>query len=452
MSDLQALQSEFLAKCSALSAFGPQVDPFSYYRDMFPAGSFESSDSDERRPNGLLTVLNDQELRGRSYNRLIFDDLSIIAEYSDKLKVVIPPVAFSGKRRLSKYAYQIFGFVFDLDDVGVEQIGDLVYQMQNDILPFATYLVNSGTGLHIVYLFDNPIPAMPQYYESLIRLKKDLSDKLWNRYTSRSEEKQYQGIFQPFRVVGSPTKLGADYLTTAYKIGSKVTLNYLNSFADEENRCNFNDLTYTSLPEARESYPEWYERRIIEKRPIGDYKLTEAQKLRRRSWYNAWIERMKKGAFDGNRYYCMGVLFHYAMKAEIPLEEAYQDALGMLDLMNAFTTKEGNEFTENDILAATKCYDRKFIKMGREGILRHTKIDIGVTKRNGRSQKEHLQSEYIFDNGKKKINTCYVNRKLAVEKRDIVEGWRIAHPDGTKYACAKETGLSKNTVRKWWGD
>lgn len=36
-------------------------------------------------------------------------------------------------------------------------------------------------------------------------------------------------------------------------------------------------------------------------------------------------------------------------------------------------------------------------------------------------------------------------------KKDIVEEWRKNNPDGNKYQCTKETGLSKNTVKKWWG-
>ena len=35
-------------------------------------------------------------------------------------------------------------------------------------------------------------------------------------------------------------------------------------------------------------------------------------------------------------------------------------------------------------------------------------------------------------------------------KQEMVQGWRKDNPNGTKYQCTKETGLSKNTVKKWW--
>ena len=139
---------------------------------------------------------------------------------------------------------------------------------------------------------------------------------------------------------------------------------------------------------------------------MGDYKLTEEQRQRRRAWYDAWIARIKKGAFDGNRHYCIGVLFNYAMKAEIPLDDAYQDALELLPWLNSLTKKEGNEFTENDILDAVRYYDRKYIKMGRDGIQRLTKIDIGQTGpfRMSMTQMAHGETKTADPQSKRKLN------------------------------------------------
>ena len=35
-------------------------------------------------------------------------------------------------------------------------------------------------------------------------------------------------------------------------------------------------------------------------------------------------------------------------------------------------------------------------------------------------------------------------------KADIVKQWRLAHPEGRKADCIRDTGLSKPTVYKWW--
>ena len=38
------------------------------------------------------------------------------------------------------------------------QLRDTLHQMNNDILPQATFVVNSGTGLHLYYVLKEPIP------------------------------------------------------------------------------------------------------------------------------------------------------------------------------------------------------------------------------------------------------------------------------------------------------
>lgn len=452
--ELSALEYEFTQKQVLLMDWCTMVDPMVYYRDMFPAGSFEpfrekGEPNDPRRPNGLITIMDDSGQRGRTHNRVVFDDLEEIQNNLDKDFVLIAPVGYSGRRRLSQYAYHLFGFVIDLDDVGPKQARDLLYQMQNGILPQATYVVNSGTGLHVVYLFEEPIPAMQQYYESLNRLKADISNQVWNSYTSRSKDKQSQGIFQAFRMVGSPSKLGADYRVTAFKAGPKTTIHSLNEFADKENRCIFDDWNHTSLEEAQEQWPDWYQRRVVEQRPVGDYDLDEQQLQRRRSWYDAWLKRIRKGAIDGNRFYCVAVLFTYACKAEIPPTEAYQDALELLPWLDGLTASETNHFTEQDILDAMQYYDRKYIKLGRKGIKRMTQIDIGQTKRNGKTRAQHIKVMNFYRDeihGK----TDWRNKDGRPSKQTQVETWQAANPNGSKADCARETGIDPKTIRKWW--
>jgi hypothetical protein len=457
-------KEEFLAKQEFLADYYEEVEPLEYYREMFPEDSFEMPYDLTCRPNGMLNVIRDEKQRGRSYARMIFDDLEEIEANLDKKTVVISPVGYSGKHKSSKNAYQIFGMIFDLDDVGVKELHNLLYQMENGILPYATYIVNSGTGVHVVYLFETPIPAMKKYYDSLNALKAALSELIWTEYTSREKKKQFQGIFQSFRAVGSSSKLGADYRVTAYRIGEKTCISELNYFVSKENRCEFDDLCYTNLNEAEEKWPEWYRRRIVEGRKLGDYKLTKKEKNRRRGWYEAWKKHILNDAHEGNRHYCVGVLFNYARKAEIPQDEAYGDAMKMLPWLDSLTNREGNEFTEADIAAATRYYGDEFIKMGRKGIFHLTQIDIGQTKRNKRSQKDHLQSESFRDaQGQLIDNPCKVNRERTLQamrangeitgrpdKQKIVQQWRAEHPDGKKADCIRDTGLTKPTVYKWW--
>lgn len=37
-------------------------------------------------------------------------------------------------------------------------------------------------------------------------------------------------------------------------------------------------------------------------------------------------------------------------------------------------------------------------------------------------------------------------------KESIVKEWQKENPKGTQYRCKKETQLSINTIKKWWGN
>ena len=90
------------------------------------------------------------------------------------------------------------------------QLRDTLHQMNKDIIPKATFIVNSGTGLHLYYVLTEPVPMYPQNQKTLKELKYALTRQIWNRFTSSIREPQMQGILQGFRVVGSGSKLGRD--------------------------------------------------------------------------------------------------------------------------------------------------------------------------------------------------------------------------------------------------
>ena len=311
---------------------------------------------------------------------------------------------------------------------------------------------------------------------------------VWNQHTSRDTDKQFQGIFQGFRMVGTATKMGPAYRSSAWKFGPKITLRYLNGFADAENRCDFDDIKHVSIEKTKEIYPDWFYRHFVEGRAFGDYSFTrnieeleeklknkklstaerkaikkeikknETELKRRRAWYESWKGKLKKGAYDGNRHYCIGVLFHYAMKAEIDIEDALDDALALVPYLNSLTKKKGNEFTADDVYCAMVYYERKFIKMGRNGIKRLTTIDIGETKRKGQTQAEHLEEARAVRDIKVKRKgkeNWYEGGGKPVgggSWQEAVKKWRQDNPEGTIYRCAQELAISWNTAKKWWGE
>lgn len=469
--EIEELAAAFVEKNRFLASRFRQLSPREFVRGIFPEGTFENfneregDDPDRRKANGILSILDDKERRGRKYNRILFDDLAALDEVAGKEFVIMSPVTYSGRRRTEKNAYKIYGIAIDLDDVDIDCIRDLIHQAEIEFIPYPTYIVNSGTGLHVYYIFETPVAAFPRYFASFSKMKAALSDLVWNQYTSNLKKKQVQGIFQGYRVPGTQTKIREDCLVTAFEVGWKVTVNYLNSFVDDENKADFDDDHYLDLDQIKkilrgEVYAEkekveklrsWYERRIEKKIPVGQYELNDTQKKRRRAWYESWKKRIRTGAFDGNRYFCICVLFTYAIKADISKKEAMKDALDLVYMLDTKTERKGNSFTEEDVLAASKYYSPQFIKMSRARILQMTKIDIGKTKRNGRNQEVHLKvARAVRDAIHEDWRKGNGRPKGSGTKAQFVRDWRDAHPDGRKEDCHRETGMSRDTIRKWW--
>ncbi|MBX1978867.1 hypothetical protein I9R28_00935, partial [Campylobacter jejuni] len=84
-------------------------------------------------------------------------------------------------------------------------------------------------------------------------LKFKLTDLMWNQHTSREKNKQFQGINQGFRIVGSKTKLNTT--VRAFKSSSDhVSIDYLNSFLPDNRKVDFSKTykeTTMTLEEAK---------------------------------------------------------------------------------------------------------------------------------------------------------------------------------------------------------
>lgn len=438
MSNLYTLKNNILKK------YAEEVSPLSFYRDMFPKGSFEECGVKSGKANGILCSVKD----GIGTHTLVFDDLSEIEKHFDDEFVVISPIAYFGRRRNAKNSSLLYGICFDLDDVGEEQLRWILDRLENPHFPRATYIANSGNGLHLYYLFDNPIPLYKSIHKKLNDLKHDMTDLIWNKYTSiiDPKERQYQGIFQGFRMVGSATKNG-DGKITVFKTGEKVDIDFLNRYVAEEFRIT--NLEYESsltLAEAKEKYPEWYQKRIVEGKKKGRW-------IVKRDLYDWWKKKIvnDKDLSVGHRYFCICVLSAFAVKCGIAEEELRKDAHDLIPFMNVLQ----NDFTIDDVEAALNFYHENFVTFPRNEIAKISGLDIPKNKRNGRTQDLHLKlaraNRDILQIDKGIVNwydnSPHSGRK---SKKNIVQEWRKENPSGKKIDCHKDTQLSRVTIDKWW--
>lgn len=430
-------------KYDYLQQFFEQVEPLDFYRGIFPKGELQQKGVySDGKCNGIAV-----ELAERIKRYTITDDLETIDELLHSANFcIVSPISYIGKSRESGNARYMYALAIDLDGINQKtNIVDLLHQIEKvDYLPRPTYIVVSGVGLHLYYVFQEPIPLYRNIVMQLTSLKNDLTRKIWNGYVTDLKDKvQYQSIFQGFRLVGGVTKSGNR--TAAFRTGEKITVEYLNGYVlDPKNKVrevNYNNKI--SLDEARQKYPEWYQKRIVEKNPKGTWTV-------KRDLYDWWKRRMYE-IQEGHRYYYVMCLAVYAKKCGIARKELESDAFGMVERLDRLTSNEDNHFTRADVLAALELYNDNYMTFPVDTISQLTDLKIEKNKRNGRKQEVHLMGARAIQEINDRVNgTNWRDRNGRPDKANIVQLWQQEHPNGRKADCIRDTGLSKPTVYKWW--
>lgn len=461
------------------------VEPCEFYRDIFGYGNIEpTADTDE---NGVPIYDNEEhmytpifierkQLEDKVYGiRHYFTDDNI----EDKIETLTKsdnfifgsPISYAGRKRDAKGARHMYALCVEIDDLkhsdkkhrlfpdGLRFLykhfdglfrrekGQLIQDIPKAFLfPCPTYLVLSGTGIHLYYVFETPLNLFPNVATSLENFKNELTERLWNKcvtYSYNRDKVQFESIYQGFRLVGGVTKNGER--TVCYRIGKKVSVDYLNSFRYEN--CIITsyklDNDRLTLNEAKTLYPDWYQTRIVEKRPKKTWTCD-------RKVYEWWRDKQLPKVAVGHRYYCLLILCIYALKCDVPREDLERDCYALIPYLDNLTEKEDNHFTEQDVKAALKAYENPRNKTYPiKSIQYKSGIDFPRNQRNGRTRAQHVKiMNFMRDEIHHKTNWREGNGRPSAEL--IVLEWQQQHPHGRKADCIRDTGLTKPTVYKWW--
>ena len=423
-----------------LSRF-PSAASADFYRDLFPVGSFEPEtgyqESYEHTGKGNGFIVYETE-DGKKHTRMVFDDLSEIEKALDYKTAFMSAISYFGRNRSAENAREMYALIFDLDEVGEEEIRLLFtawIEGMGGRVPRPTYIVNSGGGIHLYYVFENPVPLYPNIQKQLKKLKYALTDKIWNGDTSQLKLKQFQGINQGFRLVGSKTKHGET--VRAYKTGERVSLAYLSQFVGEESRIT--DSLYHSkltLEEARKRFPDWYEQRIVQKRQKKNWTC-------KRDLYD-WWKGKRHLAEVHHRYFYLMSLAVYAYKSGVSFEELQADAAEMQPLLNHVSPE--NPFTMDDVNSALEMYQECYRTFPRKEIEKITGIEIPANKRNGRTQAKHLQGARAIRDINNENWRAGNGRKSA---KEAVFKFLDMNPDGTAAEFCELTGMCRAVFFKY---
>lgn len=439
---------------------GYEVTATEVYSDIFKIGEGylqkEGEPPGEFKANPVAYYRNKDKETG--HYRVLFEDTfeDVLTELqaADDF-AILNGLTYFGRKNVQSHASKMFAMIFDLDGVTETTLTNFLSGAINgQAYPVPNYIALSGHGVHLYYVFEEPVSLYPYMKIQLKELKYALTEKIWNMYTSREDKKQMQGINQGFRVIGSKTKDDApEPVVRAFRINEHpCNLRQLCEHIPKESRVDeeklWKESRYT-LEEAKKKFPAWYQKVVVN----GDKSRTywdiagKCHGDNPYALYDWWIRKIQEGASYGHRYFNIMALAIYAAKNDVPYERLAQDAYGLIPFMNRINPFE--PFTAADVDVALECYDLRYKTFPVKDISKIAGIPIEKNKRNGRKRATHLKimsstRDILYPDGE------WRNLGGRPTAQWTVWMWRSLNPEGRKADCIRSTGLSKPTVYKWW--
>ena len=471
-----------------LRRYYEEIEPYEFWREIFGDGSLDEADAftpgkytaialEITDKHKMVEVNGIEKKKQIVYRHSVTNDLDKIDELlSSPYFCAMAPISYAGKTRKSDRAREMYALCVELDNlktrvrsdgsvwqIGLDNLMDRFDETRH-FIPKPTYIVASGSGLHLYYLWEKPLVLFPNTVRTLKAFKEELTWMIWHESVTNSykeNEVQQESIFQPFRMPGTRTKTGDK--AVAFRVGEPVSIDYMNSFMrlSLKGKCNIegtykNDLT---LAKAKELYPKWYETRIIQ----GD--KTRKKWAVSRNVYDWWLRRIKDEAIDGHRFHCLKMLAIYAIKCNkydekknpnpVTQEEFEADCWSLFEEFKARGKRADNPFTEYDILCALQVYeDEGFFTYPVNSIAYKSGIKVEKNDRKKQKREWHLEDMRTKKVNMKRRGQAFKNPegrpKGSGTAEQKVKEWRRNNPEGTKSQCKEDTGLTYPTIRKWW--
>lgn len=434
--ELEVIEQEYYKKNMILEQFGEWVDAETLYEDIY-------GDLGQVVP----VVFIDEDEDTKHMVKMSVDEA--IDQAVDRNDILLGGSTYFKNFVSKATAKDVHALIIDMDNVWA---GVLQSALQNDWneddkeLPKPTYIVNSGTGLHLYFLFDEPIPHYVCNSEKIDQLYRRLAVQ---QTTSRIYlQKQVQWFGQDFRMAGSLNKY--NWRNEVFRVGEKWDIDRLAQAVGME------DTHFVRYGEPRT-------RQLVKRERTKN-------RTKRKGWrcnqgfYDYTLERCRNETKEGNRYMSFCALTVIAWKCNVPISKVEQDLKGLIPKYNKGAKRQ---ITEKEIEHALRMYNEKAMLTQRERLQdwigweykpqtnRHYGKQVFKRKKSQEARDKGLKNTNLEVRGWAVRDAMYPdgewrNKDGAPSKQEEVRAWRQLHPDGKPKDCMADTGISKNTVYRWW--
>lgn len=320
-------------------------------------------------------------------------------------------------------------FIIDMDNVWAGVLQDALlrgWDTEKGHLPMPTYIVNSGTGLHLYFVLARPIPHYKCNAELVTKLYRALAVQQTTGRMYLSRQVQWYG--QDFRMVGSLNKYG--WINEAYRLGDVWDPDAL---AKEVGM----DIHFVTYDEPRKQLHTEKRKKVVRRK--GGYK-------NHRAFYDATVRGCREKTREGTRYMSMCSIVTVGYKCGIDIKEIEKDLVSLIPKYNEGAKRQ---IKVDEIYHALRMYNEKALKTPRLRLEDWMGWKYEGCRRNGRKRDVHLaraRAVQLLDYPAGE----WRNKDGRPSKTNEVVEWKRAHPTGTKSECARALGISRKTVYRWW--
>ncbi|MBO6254228.1 MAG: hypothetical protein J6O49_11330, partial [Bacteroidaceae bacterium] len=429
-------------------------------------------------------------------------DSRFISRCKNAYFCIIAPILFRGWSRSLGNAERCFGIGIDLDHVDKPELMHQVIINMTRVIdghkwwPIPNIVTNSGHGLHLYFLFEKSVDIHTEDQQNLMKkLKYGLINRIWNVnsiygfVSSKSEvhDVQRQGITQGFRPPESLTKFQVPVVSFALKNQVYHTVRELNEFISSNSKYKLTDAevealesgkqydpSKTKLEVAKKLWPDWYQRRILNKEPIRKWN----PEPRLYDFALRMITDYESPIAVGHRYYCLRMLAIIASKCKIPYSQLKKDADRLLPRLkgladpNDSTTKFKDEdrdaalsdyFKDNvynfkweimlEKTGLEQFYGSKYRKLTKEQkqAAEQNRLDQDTHLLLARQRRDTLRArrnlpKWDLNNGRPVGSFTPAENSTQAQ---LVKAWRMEHPDSTnKSQCVKDIKTYIESLKK----
>lgn len=419
----EQIREMFKEKEDILQRAGTWTNAWDFYSEMF--GDAES----------VMTVT-----AGDKFKAMSIEDAIETAQGRDDM--YISPSGFYDDFYRTTHLDKQYAVALDLDGVLPGALRSILASIKEGKIPAPTFITNSGSGIHAFYFLE---PALDVYAAERKELKK-LYQTMHEKWGQVYGGTQRHWMGQSYRIVSSSTKLGD--ITTAYRIAEPWTITGLSKafgYNWSPEKSSYGKATPKML-----AYASDLAKQHGIDAPGGDSFSEVAQFIKehapvrperagRRGWYESTFQKVLTRTKEGYRYSSLMALCVIAAKCEIS-EERLDADLEQIRIAWSSWTMWNERFNEDNIPSAKRCYDVSFKKVPSYKLEEWLGWEFKGGVKSRPAGKRMKQADHLAHIARRKKGLC-----LTVISEYIAE-----HPDASKSQIARDTGLSRPTIIKYY--